>query len=983
MKPAKNWIIADFLSTRNDYHVFLSARSPGRMAREERVRMYSRKWLIVALLACGLASACSDYNTNLSIQTSSSILTFVSPSTATAGGQGFTITANGQGFTTGALILWNGTALSTTLVSSIQLAAPVPASDLTTAGTVKVAVQIPGSAQSGTQNINNTTTTEISNIVLFTINAAPGTPPAITSLSASTTSSASTPSCSVQGFTLTVNGANFTSDAVVNWNGAAQPTTFVSATQITASIPATNAAFPGTARVTVSNSVGASNSLPFTLSTPATAPPTPSLTSIAPNSAAAGSAGLTLTLQGNNILPCSVVQWVSPTNVTTTLATTYVPAVAATGTSLGSPVELTATVPAANLLISGTGAQTANLTAFNITPCVSTQALPCPALVPFTITPPSITSVSASTTSLPSTPSCSPSAVTLTVTGANFVNGSAVDWIIPATQSSPVVISSLATTFVSSTQLTASLPASEISSAGAVLIQVSNFGALSNSSPFTISGSSPPAPTIASVSPATATAGTAAFTLTVAGSNILPCSVVQWTNNAGTTQLATTYISPTQLSPAQLSATVPAADIASVGTAQVAVASPASSGNTSNAVTFPIVLPTITSISASTTSSNSTPYCSPTGFTLTVTGAAFANGLVVNWNGSPRPTTFLSSTQLTAAITPQDTAFLGTGPAAVAITVSGSGPATNSNSQKLPVAALPAGTNLPSPIVSSISPSSAAVEASTGPPVPLTVNGIGLSPCSVVQWNGASLPTTIFIGSSGVTSVIPAVNLTTAGMEKVAVTTPAPGGGTSGNEIFTVFTPGSTSATGLSAGALSLPLMSSDQRYGVSVLASPDGVTEIPGTTQNIFVNDTCLGVPSGCTPSSTLVSIGLSSSSANGDSISPSVSTNGRYVAFLSSATNLVTTDTNGVVDAFVRDTCAGVTSGCTPSTQLVSVTTAGIQANGQTTSATIDTTGRYITFESVATNLGSVSSSGGIFLRDTCAGVASGCTPSTQPLN
>src|SRR5580704_13706522 len=120
------------------------------MAIEERVRMDSRKWLIVALIVCGLASACSQYNTNLSIQTSSSVLTFVSPSTATVGSQGFTITANGNGFTTGALILWNGTALTTTLVSANQLTAPVPASDLTTAGTVNVSVQIPGSATSGT-----------------------------------------------------------------------------------------------------------------------------------------------------------------------------------------------------------------------------------------------------------------------------------------------------------------------------------------------------------------------------------------------------------------------------------------------------------------------------------------------------------------------------------------------------------------------------------------------------------------------------------------------------------------------------------------------------------------------------------------------------------------------------------------------------------------------------------------------------------------
>src|SRR5580700_2142644 len=147
------------------------------MAREERVRMCSRKWLIVTLIACGLASACSQYNTNLSIQTSSSSLTFLSPQSATVGSQGFTITANGSGFVTGALILWNGTPLVTTLVSSVQLTAPVPATDLATAGTVQVAVQIPGSAQSATSNVNNTTTTEISNIVLFTIGAAPGTPP--------------------------------------------------------------------------------------------------------------------------------------------------------------------------------------------------------------------------------------------------------------------------------------------------------------------------------------------------------------------------------------------------------------------------------------------------------------------------------------------------------------------------------------------------------------------------------------------------------------------------------------------------------------------------------------------------------------------------------------------------------------------------------------------------------------------------------------
>jgi hypothetical protein len=167
------------------------------------------------------------------------------------------------------------------------------------------------------------------------------------------------------------------------------------------------------------------------------------------------------------------------------------------------------------------------------------------------------------------------------------------------------------------------------------------------------------------------------------------------------------------------------------------------------------------------------------------------------------------------------------------------------------------------------------------------------------------------------------------------------------------------------------------------VLASTDGVTQIPGTAQNVFVRDTCAGAPSGCTPSDALVSIGVSSNPADSDSISPSISADGRYVAFLSSAMNLVDSDTNGVTDVFVRDTCADAQSGCTPSTQRVSVATGGTQANGASTSARISATGRYVTFKSAATNLGSASSSGGIFLRDTCAGAPSGCIPSTQPLD
>ena len=916
---------------------------------------------MVALLACGLASACSDYNTNLSIQTSSSVLSFVSPASATVGGPGFTITANGSGFTTGAIILWNGTQLTTTLVSSIQLTAPVPASDLATAGTVQVAVQIPGSAQSAT-NVNSTTTTEVSNVVLFTIGTAPGPAPAITSLSASTTSAASTPFCSSQGFTLTVNGTNFTSDAVVNWNGTPQATTFVGATQLTASIPATQAAFPGPVVVAVTNSAGISPSLPFTLSSPATALAPPTISSLSQTSAAAGSPALTLTVTGTSILPCSVVQWVNATNVATTLTTTFV-----------SATQLSATVPAADFLALGT----AQVKIFTIGPGGGTSGG-----IPFSILAPAITSLSSSTTSSNTTPSCSPSGFTLTVNGTNFLNSSVVDW-----NGSP-----RATTFVSSTQLTAAIQAPDIATAGTASITVSNSGVSSASAPFTISSSTLAAAMIASISPTGATAGTAAFSLNITGNNFFPCSGVQWVDSSNNrTQLTTTFVSSTQLT-----AAVAGADIASVKTVNVTVANPASSATTSNSVSFPIALPTITSLSASTTSSNTTPACSPVGITLTVNGTNFVpNGLVVNWNGSPRQTTFVSATQLTAVISATDTAF--PGPETVTVS-SATIPSLSSASSPFTIA--PSTTPLPAPAITSLIPSSApagsgafmlGVDASGG-------SGGSLVPCSMVQWNGISRTTT-FASPAGLNAAISATDVASASMIPVTVFTPKDGGGggTSNALTFTVFTPpaaaprtaalaqSAASATAATAGSLALPAptMSADQRYAVVVLASTDGATEVPGTPENIFVRDTCAGAPAGCVPSVTLASIGLNGNLADGDSISPSISADGRYVAFLSSAMNLVDSDTNGVTDVFVLDTCAGAPSGCTPSTQRVSVATGGAQANGASTAATISATGRFITFESTATNLGAISSSGGLFLRDTCAGAAAPCTPSTEPLD
>jgi glycosyl transferase family WbsX/IPT/TIG domain-containing protein len=66
-------------------------------------------------------------------------------------------------------------------------------------------------------------------------------------------------------FTLTVNGSAFASDTTVRWNGNERPTTFVSANQVTAQIPATDTLASGTDEITVVTSGGTSSSAPFTV----------------------------------------------------------------------------------------------------------------------------------------------------------------------------------------------------------------------------------------------------------------------------------------------------------------------------------------------------------------------------------------------------------------------------------------------------------------------------------------------------------------------------------------------------------------------------------------------------------------------------------------------------------------------------------------------------------------------------------------------
>ena len=127
--------------------------------------------------------------------------------------------------------------------------------------------------------------------------------PTITSLSPSSATAGGS------AFTLTVNGTGFVNGAsTVRWNGSNRATTYVSNTQLTASISTADIATAGTASINVFNSApggGTSNTKSFTINNPI-----PTITSLNPSSTTAGGSAFTLTVNGTGFVNgASTVRW--------------------------------------------------------------------------------------------------------------------------------------------------------------------------------------------------------------------------------------------------------------------------------------------------------------------------------------------------------------------------------------------------------------------------------------------------------------------------------------------------------------------------------------------------------------------------------------------------------------------------------------------------------------------------------------------------
>lgn len=338
------------------------------------------------------------------------------------------------------------------------------------------------------------------------------------------------------GQTVTINGTNFFQDSQVMVNGSGRPTTFVSGTQITVQLSATDFSQVGNLAITLSNSSEGnwtSNTLNLTVAAAA-----PTLNSISPSAATASSGPITLTASGSSFMSNSVLQVNGAARSTTFISNT----------------QLSTTLSSNDLATAGSLAITA-----------STPGGGASAALTFTVNnpAPSLSTIS------PTTVSAGGSGFALTVSGSNFVAGSVVR----------LNGENRSTTFVSATQLNASIPASDIAAAGNLSITVFNAAPGGGTSSAVTLAVSNPVPSISSVSPNPALALASSYTLTVTGTGFVRGSVIQIDGGAQ----PTTFISATQVQ-AKVSG-----GLLSIGVHSVTVFNPTPGGGASNSVNLTVI----------------------------------------------------------------------------------------------------------------------------------------------------------------------------------------------------------------------------------------------------------------------------------------------------------------------------------------------------------------------------------------------------------
>jgi uncharacterized repeat protein (TIGR01451 family) len=395
--------------------------------------------------------------------------------------------------------------------------------------------------------------------------------------------------------TVTINGSGFLATSSVQWNQSSRTTTFVNSTELQVALTASDLAATGTGQIVVVNPApggGSSNAVSLAINNPR-----PQVSGISPSAVTTLSSGSTITITGSGFVAASTVTWNG-----TNHAATYV-----------SSTQLQLTLVANDVAAVGS----AQIAVVNPTPGGGTSSA---TTLTIGYPVPVINSLS------PNSVAWSLAGIPLTVSGKGFVASSVVqlDGVKHAT------------TYVNASTLTLTLNASDLGNAtslGVTVYTAAPGGGTSTSSALTITY---PIPVITSISPTSIPVNSPATQITIEGTGFTEVSTIEVNGN---------LLNRTESNQALLSSTVPASDLTSVGPLSITVSNPGTA--VSNALTLTVTpnpVPVLSGLSPGAAAIGGA------GFTLTLSGSNFVPASTVQWNGSSRPTTFLSSSELTATI---------------------------------------------------------------------------------------------------------------------------------------------------------------------------------------------------------------------------------------------------------------------------------------------------------------------------------------------
>jgi len=605
---------------------------------------------------------------------------------------------------------------------------------------------------------------------------------------------------------------------------------------------------------------------------------------------------------------------------------------------------------------------------------------------------------------------------TLTVTGFQFTPASSILW-----NGSPLL-----TQFSSSNALTAQIPSSLVQNPGSAVISVFTpqpGGGITQNLTFNINPNAAPVPLITSISPTGVLAGSPTFQLFIYGSNFLTQSIVTVNGDNRV---------PVYVNSSTLQVSLSSSDVSIAGFVSILVVNPSPGGGASQPVMLTVTNPvprlgslTPTIFTAGTTATT----------VLQIGGSSFVPNSQVEIDGSPQTTIFGGSGSLAISLTAGDFAAAGSHQVTVLnpgpgggtsnvlaydvtptltaglpvlldvgvngaeanqgvcgqcvsgpLTLETSGPSISSNGADIVFAST--STNL----VANQSNTSSDIFlrtscVSAGGCTPAT-SDVSLAPNKAAS-NGSSSEPSLDSGGAHVaftstaTNLVPGVPLTPVGRQvywgPVCAST-----STSCQPDALV----SMSADGVNPGNGESynPMISPDGRYVAFVSLATNlvsGLTTLDGVTPQVFLRDTCSGTVSvGCTPTTYLVSTPDGVTPGDGPSSQPSVSNDGTYVSFTSTASNLGATapNPNSAAEIFLRNVCFANVTSCHGITSLVSTPDGVTPANGASSQSRIISSGRFIVFASTATNL--VTGAGPVqqvYMYDTCLSAASTCSPSS----